>query len=99
LWQPSYIQCRGGVALRVVGGDGKGSFESERVIYCNVDDKALLGNDPVKQQWKRSDRCYAMTHYTHVNNGDEDIFSVVGAVVISRVLSSNNRETTVQSDS
>jgi hypothetical protein len=36
---------------------------------CNVDDKALLGNDSVKQQWKRSDCCYAMTQYTHVNNG------------------------------
>jgi hypothetical protein len=21
-------------------------------IYCNVDDRALLGNDSVKQQWK-----------------------------------------------
>jgi hypothetical protein len=49
-----------------------------------VDDEALLGNDPVKQQWKGSDRCYAMTQYTHVNNGDEDVFSVVAAVVISR---------------
>jgi hypothetical protein len=32
--------------------------------YCNVDDKALLGNDSVKQQWKRSDRCYAMIQHT-----------------------------------
>jgi hypothetical protein len=54
-------------------------------LYCNVDEKALLGNDLVKQQWKRSDRCYAMTQYTHVNNGGEDVFCVVGAVVISRV--------------
>jgi hypothetical protein len=45
----------------------------------------LLGNDPVKQQWKRSDRCYVMTQYTYVNNGGEDVFCVVGAVVISRV--------------
>jgi hypothetical protein len=55
--------------------------------YCNVDDKALLGNDSVKQQWKRSNRCYAMAQYTHVNNGDEGVFCVVGAVVISRVWS------------
>jgi hypothetical protein len=56
------------------------------ITYCNVDDKALLGNDSVKQkQWNCSDRCYAMTQYTHVNNGDEDVFCVVGAVVISRV--------------
>jgi hypothetical protein len=39
-----------------------------------VNDKALLGNDSVNQQWKRSDRCYAMTHYTLVNNGGEDVF-------------------------
>jgi hypothetical protein len=37
--------------------------------YYNEDDKALLGNDSVKQQWKRSDRCYAMNQYTCVNNG------------------------------
>jgi hypothetical protein len=42
--------------------------------YYNVDDKALLGNDPVKQQWNRSDRCYAMAQYTGVNNGVEDVF-------------------------
>jgi hypothetical protein len=54
------------------------------LIYCDVDDKELLGNDSVKQQWKRSDRCYAMTQYTRVNNGGEDVFCVVGAVVISR---------------
>jgi hypothetical protein len=48
-----------------------------------VDDKALLGNDSVKQQWKQSDHCYAMTQYTRVNNGGEDVFCVVGAVVIS----------------
>jgi hypothetical protein len=41
---------------------------------CNVDDKALLGNDPVKQQWKGSDRCYEMVQYTVVNNGVEDVF-------------------------
>jgi hypothetical protein len=39
-----------------------------------VDDKALLGNDSVKQQWKRSDRCYAVAQYTRVNNGGEDVF-------------------------
>jgi hypothetical protein len=42
--------------------------------YCNVDDEALLGNDPVTQQWKGSDRCYAMAQYTGANNGVEDIF-------------------------
>jgi hypothetical protein len=47
-----------------------------------VDDKALLGNDPVKQQWKGSDHCYAMVQYTGVNNGIEDVFYVVGAAVI-----------------
>jgi hypothetical protein len=50
-----------------------------------MDDKALLGNDSVMQQWKGSDRCYAMTQYTHVNNGGENVFCVVGAVVISQV--------------
>jgi hypothetical protein len=39
-----------------------------------VDDEALLGNDSVKQQWKSSDHCYAMTQYTGVNNGVEDVF-------------------------
>jgi hypothetical protein len=34
----------------------------------------LLGNDSVKQEWKRSDGCYAMTQYAHVNNGGEDVF-------------------------
>jgi hypothetical protein len=34
------------IALRAIGGDEKGSLKSETVIYCNVDDKALLGNDP-----------------------------------------------------
>jgi hypothetical protein len=43
-------------------------------IYCNVDDEELLGNDPVTQQWKGSDRCYAMAQYTGVNNGVEDVF-------------------------
>jgi hypothetical protein len=52
-----------------------------------VDDKALLGNDSVKEQWNRSDRYYAMTQYTHVNNGGEDVFCVVGAVVTWRVWS------------
>jgi hypothetical protein len=61
------------------------SLHSEHSLYCNVDDKALLGNDSVKQQWKRSDRCYAMTQYTGVNSGGEDVFCVVGAVVIPRV--------------
>jgi hypothetical protein len=50
--------------------------------YCNVDDKAMLSNDPVKQQWKGSDRCYAMAQYTGVNNGVEDVFCVVGVAVI-----------------
>jgi hypothetical protein len=52
--------------------------------YCNVDDEALLGNDPVKQQWKGSDRCYAMAmvQYTGVDNGVEDVFCVVGAAII-----------------
>jgi hypothetical protein len=45
-----------------------------RRMQCNVDDKALLGNDSVKQQWKDSDRCYAITQYTGVNNGVEDVF-------------------------
>jgi hypothetical protein len=39
-----------------------------------VDDEALLGNDPVTQQWKGSDRCYAMDQYTGFNNGAEDVF-------------------------
>jgi hypothetical protein len=47
-----------------------------------VDDEALIGNDPVKQQWKGSYRCYAMAQYTGVNNGVEDVFYVVGAAVI-----------------
>jgi hypothetical protein len=47
-----------------------------------VDDRALLGNDSVKQ-WKRSDHCYAVAQYTRVNNGGEDGFCVVSAVVIS----------------
>jgi hypothetical protein len=49
--------------------------------HCNADDEALLDNDPVKQQWMGSDRCYAMAQYTRVNNGVEDIFCVVGAAV------------------
>jgi hypothetical protein len=50
--------------------------------YCNVDDKAFLGNDSqVKQQWKRSDRFYAMTQCTHDNNGGEEVFCVVGAPI------------------
>jgi hypothetical protein len=50
--------------------------------YCNVDNEALLGNGPVKQQWKGSDRCYAITQYTGVNNGVKDAFCMVGAAVI-----------------
>jgi hypothetical protein len=50
-----------------------------------VDDEA--DNDPVKQQWKGSDRCYAMAQYTDVNNGVEGDFCVVGAAVIEQ---SNN---------
>jgi hypothetical protein len=49
--------------------------------YRNLDDETLLGNDTVKQQWKGSDRCYAMAQYTGVNNG-ADVFCVVGAAVI-----------------
>jgi hypothetical protein len=45
----------------------------------------LLGNHSVKQQWKGSDRCYAMAQYIGVNNGGEDVFCVVGAVVIPRL--------------
>jgi hypothetical protein len=55
-----------------------------RMKQCNVDDKALLGNDSVEQQWNHSDRCYAITQYICVNNGGEYVFCVVGAVVISR---------------
>jgi hypothetical protein len=43
-------------------------------IYCKVYDEALLGNDPVTQQWKVSDRCYAMAQYTGFSNGAEDVF-------------------------
>jgi hypothetical protein len=50
--------------------------------YCNVDDKALLGNDSVKQQWKRSDRCYAMARYTDVNNGGEDVTAEKSASLV-----------------
>jgi hypothetical protein len=57
-----------------------------------VDEKALLGNDPVKQKWKRSDRCYAMAQYMSVNNWGEDVFCVVGAVVISRIKPEARRE-------
>jgi predicted nucleotide-binding protein (sugar kinase/HSP70/actin superfamily) len=39
-----------------------------------VDDEALLGNDPVTNQWKGSDRCYAMAQYTGLNNGVEGVF-------------------------
>jgi hypothetical protein len=39
-----------------------------------VDDEALLSNDSVKQQWKDSDRCYAMAQYIGVSNGVEDVF-------------------------
>jgi hypothetical protein len=68
-----------------------GNLRSAMIKYCNVDDKASLGNGPVKQHWKSSECCYAMTQYTHINNGDEDLFCVVGAVVISRVWSQFNR--------
>jgi hypothetical protein len=39
-----------------------------------VDDEALLGDDPVMQQWKGSDHCYAVAQYTGANNGIEDVF-------------------------
>jgi hypothetical protein len=39
-----------------------------------VDDEALLGNEPVMQQWKGSDRCCAVAQYTGANNGVEDAF-------------------------
>jgi hypothetical protein len=61
-----------------------------------MDDKALLGNNSVKQQWKRSDSRYAMTQYTCVNTGDEDVFCVVGAVVISRVWSQLQNRVTIE---
>jgi hypothetical protein len=38
-----------------------------------VDDETLLGNEPVTQQWKGIDRCYAIAQYTGVNNGVEDV--------------------------
>jgi hypothetical protein len=47
-----------------------------------MDDEALLGNDPVKQQWNGSNRCYAVAQYTGVNNGIEDVFCVFGAAII-----------------
>jgi hypothetical protein len=42
--------------------------------HCNVDDEALLGNDPVMQQWKGGNCCYAMAQYRGVNNGLKDVF-------------------------
>jgi hypothetical protein len=39
-----------------------------------VYDKALVGNGPVKKQWKVSNRCYAMAQYTGFDNGAEDVF-------------------------
>jgi hypothetical protein len=68
----------------LLGYSGRTALRREQ---CNVDDKSLLGNDSVKQQWKHNDHCYAMTQYTGVNNGGEDVFCVVSAVVILRVLS------------
>jgi hypothetical protein len=41
-----------------LGHSGRTALRREQ---CNVDDKALLGKDSVKRQWKRSERCYAMT--------------------------------------
>jgi hypothetical protein len=89
-----------------------------------VDDKELLGNDPVKQQCcdptslpRFSDRHYrgvfsrdvlmllcGLHHFwivamqwlsTHTNNGDDNVFCVVGAVVMSRVRSQFQRVVTV----
>jgi hypothetical protein len=63
--------------------------------YCNVDDKAMLGNDSVKKQRKRSDRCYAMVQYTGVNNGGEDVFcGRCGGYITSMKTVPHNRETT-----
>jgi hypothetical protein len=65
-----------------LGYSGRTALRREQ---CNGDNKALLGNESVKQQWNRSDRFYEMTQYSYVNNGGEDVFCVVGAVVISQV--------------
>jgi hypothetical protein len=65
----------------LLGYSGRSALRREQ---CNKDDKALLGNDSVRQQWKCSDRCYAIAQYTHVNNGGENV-CVVSEVVISRV--------------
>jgi hypothetical protein len=46
----------------------------KKVTVYTVKWIALLGNDSVKQQWKSSDRCYAVTQHTRVNNGGEDVF-------------------------
>jgi hypothetical protein len=62
-----------------LGYSGQTALRREQ---CNVDDKALLGNDPVKQQWKGSNRCYAMAQHTGVNNGVKDVFCVVGVAII-----------------
>jgi hypothetical protein len=58
------------------GYSGRTALRREQ---CNVDDKTLLGDGSVKQQWERSDRFYAMTQYTRVYNGGEYVFCVVGA--------------------
>jgi hypothetical protein len=64
-----------------------------------MDDKALLGNDPVKQQWKDSDHCYAVAQYTGVNKGVEDVGYIMSSksiviTVVRAVTSSDNRVVT-----
>jgi hypothetical protein len=86
-----------GLSSTIAAGPRQRSNHRVRVprnleTYCNADNKPLLGNYTVTQQWKRSDRCYAMAQYTRVNNGGEDVFCVFGAVVISRVWSQFQQE-------
>jgi hypothetical protein len=63
-----------------------------------VDDEALLGNDSAKQQWKGSDRYYAMAQYAGVNNGLEDVFcGRYGGYITSMKPVPHNRYRTEQS--
>jgi hypothetical protein len=53
-----------------------GNVNKTEVIFlteCNAYDEALLGNGPLTQQWKGSNRCYAMAQYAD-NNGVEGVF-------------------------
>jgi hypothetical protein len=66
-----------------------------------MDDKALLGNDPVKQQWKGSDHCYVMAQYAGVNNGVQDVFyGWCGGYIMSMkpVTGQKNRVTVVTTE-